>query len=181
MTNAQNYLSEYNPLWPCWFAEIEMYLLENLSGFQRIEHVGSTSVTGMVAKPIIDIDVVVAIGRMESLIEALDKIGYGHQGDLGIAGREAFRLDGKDVRSLPAHHLYACEEGSYELMKHLSFRDYLRTFPAEAKRLADEKRRLAFHDGLSRADYIMAKVPLVEEILRCALNWSAKAARAEIS
>jgi len=169
--DGSDYLSEYNPLWPHWFAEIAQYLQQKAGGSLRIEHVGSTSVVGMVAKPIIDIDVVVVPGRMAEVIEALTRAGYLHQGDLGISGREAFGADSEAVQSLPPHHLYACEEGAFELHKHLTFRDYLRAHSAEAQRLSDLKRKLAFQDRLSRTEYIDAKLPLVQEIASTALAW----------
>ena len=70
----------------------------------RIEHVGSTAVEGLSAKPIIDIDVVIKDYTVfEEVVSALDTIGYRHEGDLGIAGREAFKYEGKD--HLRKHHL----------------------------------------------------------------------------
>ena len=61
-----------------------------------IEHVGSTSVEGLAAKPIIDLDVVVKKEKINDAISALQSIGYIHEGDLGIPGREAFAYDGKE-------------------------------------------------------------------------------------
>jgi len=90
-----------------------------------IEHVGSTSVEGLAAKPIIDLDVVVKKENINDAISALQSIGYIHKGDLGILGREAFAYDGKE--HLQQHHLYVCSEDSLELKRHLAFRDYLRT------------------------------------------------------
>lgn len=90
-----------------------------------IEHVGSTSVEGLAAKPIIDLDVVVKKEKINDAISALQSIGYIHEGDLGIPGREAFAYDGKE--HLQQHHLYVCPEDSLELKRHLAFRDYLRT------------------------------------------------------
>ena len=59
-----------------------------------IEHVGSTAVEGLSAKPIIDIDVVIEdYDKLDAVIDALGKIGYRHEGDLGILGREAFTYD----------------------------------------------------------------------------------------
>ena len=71
-----------------------------------IEHVGSTSVEGMAAKPIIDIDIVVQKEHINDAILELSKIGYIHEGDLGIPDREAFAYEGKE--HLQKHHLYLC-------------------------------------------------------------------------
>ncbi len=86
----------------------------------RIEHVGSTAVEGLAAKPIIDIDVVIAQETALSMvIEKLASIGYVHEGNLGIEGREAFAYSGKE--HLQCHHLYVCPENSLELKRHLAF------------------------------------------------------------
>jgi GrpB-like predicted nucleotidyltransferase (UPF0157 family) len=168
---TSDYLSRYDPAWPQSFAQIDTYLRQHIDGFLRVEHVGSTSVPGMTAKPIIDIDIVVPVGQMSRMIEQLLGAGYAHRGDLGIAGREAFDTNSELVAALPHHHLYACEEGAFELRKHVSFRDYLRAHPDEANRLSQIKVRLAFDEGLSRAKYIEAKEPHVTPIAIAALAW----------
>lgn len=122
----------YDPLWKENFQAIRQELSLALNGLAlRIEHVGSTSVEGLAAKPIIDIDVVISDHTpLESVISALSTIGYQHEGDLGIPQREAFRYDGK--HHLQAHHLYVCPESSPELRRHTAFRDCLRTHPEAA-------------------------------------------------
>ncbi len=128
-----------------------------------IEHVGSTSVEGLSAKPIIDIDVVIKDYTVfEEVVSALGSIGYRHEGDLGIAGREAFKYDGKD--HLRKHHLYVCPEASPELKRHIAFRDYLRTHPdavREYSRIKEEGARLYPYD-IDR--YIEHKSPFIEKI-----------------
>ena len=131
----------------------------------RIEHVGSTSVEGLSAKPIIDIDVVIKdYSVFEEVVSALGTIGYRHEGDLGIAGREAFKYDGKD--HLKKHHLYVCTEESPELKRHISFRDYLRTHPdavREYSRIKEEGARL-YPCDIDK--YIEHKTPLIEKIYK---------------
>ena len=128
----------------------------------RIEHVGSTSVEGLSAKPIIDIDVVIKdYNVFEEVVSALGTIGYRHEGDLGIAGREAFKYDGKD--HLRKHHLYVCPENSPELKRHIVFRDYLRTHldaMREYSRIKEEGARLYPYD-IDR--YIEHKAPFIEK------------------
>ena len=131
----------------------------------RIEHVGSTAVPGLSAKPIIDIDVVIpdnsAFGAVASRLEA---IGYRHEGDLGIPGREAFDYSGKE--HLVKHHLYVCPEDSAELRRHLAFRDYLRSHPqaaGEYSRLKKEGARLHPDDI---EGYIAHKAPFIEKVYR---------------
>ena len=129
----------------------------------RIEHVGSTSVPGLAAKPVIDIDVVIEDqGCFENVKAALETIGYHHEGDLGIPGREAFKYDGKD--HLRKHHLYVCSKDAAELKRHISFRDYLRAHPEaveEYGRIKIEGAELYPYD-IDR--YIEHKSPFIEGI-----------------
>lgn len=130
-----------------------------------IEHVGSTSVKGLSAKPIIDVDVVIEDAScLDAAIAALARIGYFHEGDLGIPGREAFKYAGKD--HLQRHHLYVCPQDSAELQRHLAFRDYLRAHPEAA----DEYSRIkAAGAALYPEDidgYIAHKAPFIERIYR---------------
>lgn len=122
----------YDPQWKENFEAIRRELVPVLGDLAlRIEHVGSTSVEGLAAKPIIDIDVVISDHTpLETVITVLSTIGYQHEGDLGIPQREAFRYDGKD--HLQEHHLYVCPESSPELRRHTAFRDYLRSHPEAA-------------------------------------------------
>ena len=129
----------------------------------RIEHVGSTSVEGLSAKPIIDIDIVIKDHTVfEEVVSALETIGYQHEGDLGVPGREAFKYDGKE--HLRKHHLYVCTEDSPELKRHIAFRDYLRTHSdamQEYSRIKEEGAKLYPYD-IDR--YIEYKSPFIEKI-----------------
>ena len=156
----------YDARWEQAFAQIRDELQEALGPLAlSIEHVGSTSVRGLSAKPIIDIDVVIrddaAFGAARA---ALEKIGYRHEGDLGIAGREAFKYDGKE--HLQKHHLYVCPRDSKELKRHIAFRDYLRSHPEAARaysRIKEEGAAL-WPDDMEK--YIRHKSPLIEKIYR---------------
>ncbi len=132
-----------------------------------VEHVGSTAVPGLAAKPIIDLDVVIpSRADMPAAIARLATLGYVHQGDLGIAGREAFRAPHED----PKHHLYACPLDSEELRRHRAFRDYLLTHPDEARAYGALKKTCALRFIDDRSAYVEAKGPFVAEILRRALS-----------
>lgn len=122
----------WDPLWTRDFDAIRQELAAALGALAvRIEHVGSTSVEGLAAKPIIDLDVVIRDDQpLGQVIEALAQIGYIHEGDLGIPGREAFCYESKP--HLRKHHLYVCPESSRELHRHTAFRDRLRTDPEAA-------------------------------------------------
>lgn len=169
------YLCEYDPVWSRWFKRIEQHLQSGLADAYRIEHVGSTSVPGMAAKPIIDIDVVAPDGAIADAITSVEALGYRHRGNLGIIGREAFEPSAPITLGLPPHHLYACEAAAHELLKHVSLREYLRVHPTEAQRYSDLKRHLAFERQMSRSAYVQAKAesPLVEALSASALAWYA--------
>jgi GrpB-like predicted nucleotidyltransferase (UPF0157 family) len=90
--NAPVEIVDYDPRWPETFASLRDQVAGVLGPFAlRIEHVGSTSVPGLPAKPIIDLDVVIATQvDLPEVIGRLGTLGYQHEGDLGIPGREAF-------------------------------------------------------------------------------------------
>jgi len=154
---------DYDSAWPLQFQALRHRLAQGLAGSATaIEHVGSTAVSGLAAKPIIDIDVVVPAGAsLAAVCAALEPLGYSHRGDLGVPGREAFdRPPG-----LPVHHLYVCAADSAELRRHLRFRDRLRAHPEEAQAYGALKRALAQRFRDDRAAYTDAKAPFVAEIL----------------
>lgn len=118
-------VESYNPLWPQWFEALRSRMLPTLGSFaQSIEHVGSTSVLNLSAKPVIDLDVIVELDHLEQAIAAMVKLGYTHKGELGIVGRHAFGYNGED--ELPKHNAYVCIEGADALQNHLLLRDRLR-------------------------------------------------------
>ena len=154
----------YNEEWNADFTAIRDELNVVLNDLVlRIEHVGSTSVEGLSAKPVIDIDVVIQDrAYLPNVISALQKIGYTHEGDLGIPGREAFKYRGKE--HLKKHHLYVCDLDSEELKRHIAFRDYLRSNPdaaAEYSRIKEEGAKMYPWDI---DKYIEHKTPFIEMI-----------------
>lgn len=131
----------------------------------RIEHVGSTAVEGLVAKPIIDIDVVIAQETdLSMVVEKLASIGYAHEGNLGIEGREAFAYSGKE--HLQCHHLYVCPENSLELKRHLAFRDYLRSHPDAVAIYGATKMKAAQLFPKNIESYVAYKTSVIEEIYK---------------
>jgi GrpB-like predicted nucleotidyltransferase (UPF0157 family) len=164
----------YNPEWPAWFAQIKTFVETALvSVAHTIEHVGSTSIPGMMAKPIIDTDIIVDRPVFPTVKDRLAEIGYLHQGDLGLSDREAFTLiDPHTIDVLPTHHLYVCITGACELRKHLLFRDYLRTHDSDAQAYATLKSRLADQFGDDREGYTEAKSEFIMGIMRKAEQWA---------
>lgn len=156
----------YNEQWKNDFETIKQYLLTAVRDTViGIEHIGSTSVEGLSAKPIIDIDIVIKdYSVFDKVVERLATLGYIHEGDLGIKDREAFDYRGNT--DLPKHHLYVCPEFSAELHRHIAFRDYLRNHPEAVTEYSSIKEEGAkiFPDSID--DYIKYKAPCIEEIYR---------------
>jgi GrpB-like predicted nucleotidyltransferase (UPF0157 family) len=176
MTNTQPkpvYIVEYDPQWPVTFDQLKQVLAEKLGDLALgIEHVGSTAVPGLAAKPIIDQVVIIrSREQLPAVIDRLAELGYDHRGDLGIAGREAFGRREEDVpwdgtgRAWPVQHLYVCAQDNRELHRELCFRDHLRAHPEVAAEYAALKRALARRFRHDRAAYTEGKTSFVERIL----------------
>ena len=129
-----------------------------------IEHVGSTSVPGLGAKPIIDIDVVIEdMSRLSSVIERLDLAGFDHEGNLGIEGREAFKRRYKD--EFMPYHLYVCPKDGKGFRDHIAFRDFLRSHPDSVREYQKVKEDLALLYPHDIDAYINGKKEYIEGIL----------------
>ena len=154
---------DYDPGWPGLFEEIRSSVWAAVSDIAiAIEHVGSTSVPGLAAKPVIDMDVVVAEGDVATGIDRLTGLGYEHRGDLGIPDREAFR----QPAGSPRHHLYLCPSGSPALANHLAIRDYLRTNTRVANAYGALKKHLAREFPRDVDGYVEAKTGFLVGVLR---------------
>jgi GrpB-like predicted nucleotidyltransferase (UPF0157 family) len=154
-----------DPAWAPTFERLRESILPAVGDIAlAIEHVGSTAVPGLAAKPVIDIDVVVAAGRVAVAIARLAAIGYEHKGDLGVPGREAFR----HPRGTPRHHVYVCPEGNLALANHLAVRDHLRANPEAARAYGELKRRLASRFADDVDGYVAGKTAFLVDILRTA-------------
>ncbi len=156
-------VEEYNENWPRWFEQLKLEIWPSVqSCAMRIEHVGSTSVVGLAAKPIIDIDIVVENEiKLGHVIESLKKLGYGHLGNMGIAGREAFRSPNHKIK----HNLYACLQKSTALKNHLVLRDHLRADSKARDEYSALKRRLASEFGDSIDKYVDGKTNFIISVL----------------
>jgi GrpB-like predicted nucleotidyltransferase (UPF0157 family) len=163
---------DYDPRWPDWFETVRGRIWPAVSDIAlRIDHVGSTSVPGMVAKPIIDMDIVVrSPAQVRPVIDRVARIGYEWRGDLGVPGREAFE-SGRD-EGLPAHHLYLVVENSKAHLDHWLLRDLLRQDAGAREQYAALKRR---NVELANGDmdvYVAAKAQFVAGLLtRARAEW----------
>lgn len=153
----------YDAAWPAMFAQLRDRIAPALGELAAgIEHVGSTAVPGLDAKPIIDIDVVIRHAEdLPSVIARLAELGYAHLGDLGIVGREAFRA----TVGPPRHHLYVCAAGAAALQAHLTLRDALRADPDLALAYAALKRDLAERYRDDRDAYAEGKSAFITAVL----------------
>jgi GrpB-like predicted nucleotidyltransferase (UPF0157 family)/chloramphenicol 3-O-phosphotransferase len=154
---------DYDEAWPKLFREIAAPVQTVLSDIVvAVEHVGSTAVPGVAAKPVIDVDVVLhSAEEVPMAIERLRELGYLYQGDKGIAGREAFLRPPQS----PVHHLYVVVAGSKPLADHIEFRDYLRSNPQAAREYGELKRALADEHRNDRHRYTDAKERFISQTL----------------
>jgi GrpB-like predicted nucleotidyltransferase (UPF0157 family) len=156
----------YDPRWPSLFASVRDRLTGPLTGLvDRIEHVGSTAVPGLAARPTVDLTAVVeSLDHLPAVIGRLAPLGYCHEGDLGVRGRHAFTTP----PDAPPHHLYVCAADDPGFADVLAFRDYLRTHPDTARAYAELKYFLAERFRDDRAGYTAAKSAFINRIVATA-------------
>jgi GrpB-like predicted nucleotidyltransferase (UPF0157 family) len=155
-------LVDYDESWPPQYSRLAARVRAALGEeVLSVEHVGSTAVPGLCAKPIIDLDVVVRAAAIPGAIRALAVLGYVHEGDLGISGREAFRWPAGE----PRHHLYLLEGNAAELRRHIAFRDALRSDHRLRSAYASLKRELAKQHAEDRAAYTEGKSAFIAAVL----------------
>lgn len=158
-------VAAYDPVWPEWFEQVRAQVWPAVADVAlRIDHVGSTSVPGLAAKPIIDLDIVVASPeQVRPAIERLAGIGYRWRGDLGVTGREAFAPPPEPA--LPSHHLYLVAEDNKAHLDHWLLRDLLRSDADARRRYGRLKRANAELAGGDIDVYVAAKAAFVADLL----------------
>jgi GrpB-like predicted nucleotidyltransferase (UPF0157 family) len=166
MSVSQVVIVDYSSEWPALF-EVEHKALATVfsPSTVRIEHIGSTSVPGLGAKPIIDILLgTPAIGQIEGRIAQLEHLGYRYfpEFEKDLPDRRYF--DRLPQEGVPVH-LHAVEVGSAFWREHLAFRDALRGDRVLADRYLELKRRLSRTFGTDRAGYTDAKAPFIREVI----------------
>ncbi|MBM7644518.1 GrpB-like predicted nucleotidyltransferase (UPF0157 family) [Scopulibacillus daqui] len=162
-------VTPYHPRWTRMFNE-EADQLRDVFGsvILDIHHIGSTSVEGLKAKPIIDMMPVVRdIHNIDGFNKAMIAMGYEPMGENGIPGRRFFQKGG-DNRT---HHIHMYQLGNPEIERHLAFRDYLRAHPKSAKEYGNLKEALAQQFPYDIESYIKGKEQLVTDIEQKALAW----------
>ena len=166
-------VEEYNTNWAIEFNNLKDVITKHLQKETiEIEHVGSTSIVGLKAKPIIDMDIIIGDESIkDEIINELSKLGYLHVGNLGITGREAFkRQDSKTPytesnKKWHKHNLYLCTKGSIGLNNHLNFRNYLRSNKDKVVEYGKLKEDLARKHPFDIDAYIDGKTNFIIAIL----------------
>ncbi len=163
-------IEKYNPVWIQQFENIKQAISNALNALTyTIEHVGSTAVPGLDAKPIIDLDIIYT--NPEEFIKikkALENAGYFHNGNQGIEDREAFKRNGKQFHAILdtiQHHLYVCPAYSKALERHLLSRNYLRTHEWARIKYQQMKYEIAEKAGQDKKIYAALKELTVNEFI----------------
>ncbi|MCT4792445.1 MULTISPECIES: GrpB family protein [Exiguobacterium] len=162
-------VTPYQTSWPEAF-EQEADRLRAIFGDRllAVHHIGSTSVPGLSAKPILDIlPVVDSLDGIEAFDAAMEQIGYEAKGEFGMPGRRYYRKGG-DNRT---HHIHLYVDGNPEIMRHVVFRDYLRQHPEEVEAYSTIKERLAHQYPEDISAYIAGKDSFVKTMEQRALAW----------
>ena len=153
----------YSEDWPTQFERVAKELRNALRAVsvESIEHVGSTSVAGLAAKPILDIDIIVEPSDVAGAIAGLEDAGYRHCGDLGVTGREAFTAPDED----PRRHVYVCAAGSLPVRNHLAVRNVLRCRDDLRDEYAAVKVDLASDPTIDIDTYLARKSAVLQKVL----------------
>ena len=159
---------DYDPLWPLLFRKeadaISRILGDNLV---LIHHIGSTSVPFLAAKPIIDImPVVKDLSGVDAVSEEFVKLGYEYLGEFGIKGRRYLRKGGQEKTH--QIHIFQMEDDT-NILRHLAFRDYLRSHRDVAMEYAELKKDLAARFPYDIDGYCDGKDAFVKRIENLAL------------
>ena len=155
---------DYDPQWPVLYEEERERIVAAIGNvIDDIQHIGSTAVPGLSAKPIIDILVIVSsLEQVEQSVKPLEKLGYEYMGDSGIPGRHIFI---KREQGMRAFHLHMSQADHYTATQAIVFRDYLRLHPQEAQGYGELKKELADQYGADRNGYTNGKTTFIEAML----------------
>jgi GrpB-like predicted nucleotidyltransferase (UPF0157 family) len=167
------FIEPHREEWKVEFENLKSVLYSLLESYEvDIQHVGSTAIPNVFAKPILDIDIILDDkSLLDGISERLEKNGYTNKGDKGISGRFAFRQNSEwtpktnNHKKWQEHHLYVCYSDSLALKNHLLLRDAL----LNDKRLAEQysmlKFNLANQEGMTREKYTKQKTDFIITVL----------------
>ena len=160
---------DYNHRWPHYYEVEKLLLIKSLGVVMNsIHHIGSTSIAGMSAKPIIDILInVVSLDSIDAHEDTMLSLGYVSHGELGIVGRRYFSKGGRDR----SHQIHAFVHGDTNIFRHIAFRDYITAHPTIANAYADLKIGLAKKFSRSIDDYCDGKNTFIKRHELQAIEW----------
>ena len=173
-------IKKYSPIWKQNFKDLKTEIQKTLFELDiKIEHIGSTSVVGLAAKPIIDIDIIYFDELdFQKIKTQLSSIGYYHNGDQGIPYREVFKrqdfIEKHPVLDKHIHHLYVCINESNELKRHLFFRDFLRKNDWAKKKYQNLKFEIAEEVNQDRKKYAALKEIRAKEWIQSIVDLAKK-------
>ncbi|MEZ6134602.1 MAG: GrpB family protein [Pirellulaceae bacterium] len=162
---------QYDPSWGEEFCAASAMVLDALGTNATVaHHIGSTAIPNIVAKPIIDMLIVVQdINSVDARNQAMEDLGYEVKGEYGILKRRYFRKDSRNGTRIQHVHVYACDSAQIE--RHLAFRDFMIAHPNWAARYSKLKLELADRHPHSMADYIAGKDAFIKQIDELAKVW----------
>lgn len=158
----------YNPKWREEFKKAKEFYEKLLKDLDiQVEHVGSTAIEGLYAKPILDIDIIVKDEKTkEKVISKLESSGYKHLGTMGVDDRHAFSYNDDHPKiTWMAHHLYVCMAGSINLENHLLLKSYLKNNKEAVEKYSQLKLELAKKFPHDIDGYIDGKTDLINSFL----------------
>lgn len=164
-------LLPHDPAWGGAFAAearlIESAFADNVCA---VQHIGSTTIPTVVAKPVIDILVVVRdLELVDRGAQTMGQFGYQIMGEFGIPGRRYFRKD--NSAGIRTHHVHAYAVGNSEIQRHLNFRDYLLAHPQWAAEYSQLKLRLVEENPRLGKNYQEGKTEFIQHIEKLAAAW----------
>jgi GrpB-like predicted nucleotidyltransferase (UPF0157 family) len=155
----------YDPEWKNEFLKIKAMIVNCVGDLIiSVDHVGSTAIEGLAAKPILDIDVVIdSYDIFPAVRDRLSKIGFEHVGNLDVEGREVFKRIFMD--DFMPYNFYICPKNGKGYLEHIAFRDYLRNHSEALKAYEELKMKLAKQFRTDITGYANAKHDFIQNIL----------------
>lgn len=168
-----NFIVPHNTAWKLEFDELRAVLLSLLEGYNiDVQHVGSTAIPGLLAKPVLDIDIIIEDKALiYGISKRLENVGYLCRGEQGISGRYAFRQQAvntpqlKNLKGWRKHHIYVCYSDSLALKNHLLFRDALLNDKKLVEEYSQLKAGLIREIEMTREMYTRRKTDFIISVL----------------
>jgi len=160
---------DYDPHWKVIFETEKVALSEAIgSNALTIEHIGSTAVIGLSAKPIVDILIEVSsLEKLDAAHKKINALGYTIKGENGISGRRYFQKGGCQR----SHHVHAFQSNDLHLYRHRAFKEYLIAHPAVASEYCSIKKGAAFKSENNINIYMALKNNFIQKHETLALEW----------